>query len=186
MTAFQRLCVFAAYEINISKIRLSSRGRVNPPYRCGTIHPSPCASLECAGPADDGTPRPRRGKSSTQQPQNQHSSGYSTSGGLPLSGVGMNTSMRHTSTQRLQPVHSVASKVTGVQGVKGLSTATAFLSILVSSFFIGTHCAGSFLRNPPRCRREARNPWLPFHSESAHFRGAATAYIIQNQVFLKK
>ena len=28
MTAIQRLCAFAAYEINISKIRLSSRGQV--------------------------------------------------------------------------------------------------------------------------------------------------------------
>ena len=41
------------------------------------------------------------GQCSTQQPQNQHSSGYITYGGIPFSLLGSMTSERHTSTHEL-------------------------------------------------------------------------------------
>src|ERR1022692_3969943 len=42
--------------------------------------------------------------SSMHTPQNQHSSGYSTIGGLCFSGLGIITSVGQTSRQRLQPL----------------------------------------------------------------------------------
>jgi hypothetical protein len=60
---------------------------------------------------------PGRGQSLTQQPQYQHSSGCKIIGGLPFVGLGMYTSTWHSSTQRLHPLQTFSSKITGVFGV---------------------------------------------------------------------
>ena len=60
---------------------------------------------------------PGTGQSPTQQPQNQHSSGYSTMGGLPFSGLGTSTPDRHTFTHVLQPLHISSLNITGLLGV---------------------------------------------------------------------
>jgi hypothetical protein len=65
---------------------------------------------------------PGTGQSPTQQPQNQHSSGYSTTGGLPFSELGTKTPDRQESTQVLQPVHNSVLKVTLRLGIIGLGT----------------------------------------------------------------
>jgi hypothetical protein len=70
---------------------------------------------------------PCTGQSPTQQPQNQHSSGYSTTGGLPFSELGTNTPDRQESTQVLQPVHNSVLKVTLRLGVIGFGTIYALL-----------------------------------------------------------
>src|SRR5208283_161440 len=50
------------------------------------------------------------GQSVTQQPQNQHSSGYISMGGSPFFGLGASLSHMQTSTQVLQPVQTSSSK----------------------------------------------------------------------------
>jgi hypothetical protein len=55
------------------------------------------------------------GQTITQQPQYQHSPGYNTKGGLPVSGFGMNISTWQISTQLLHPVHFSALKITGFE-----------------------------------------------------------------------
>ena len=52
------------------------------------------------------------GQTVMQQPQNQHSSGYISMGGLPLFGLGANASHMQTSTQILHPVHASSLKYT--------------------------------------------------------------------------
>jgi hypothetical protein len=63
----------------------------------------------------------------TQQPQYQHSSGCKMIGGLPLSGLGMNTSTWHTFTHVLHPLQRSGLKITGVFGVVILGKALIFI-----------------------------------------------------------
>jgi hypothetical protein len=54
-------------------------------------------------------------------------------GGLPFSGLGINTSIWQTSTQVLQPSQISGLKITGALGVVTLGTAVIFLSDIISS-----------------------------------------------------
>ena len=56
----QRLCAFAAFKINSSEIRFSSRGRIQPSMSVRSISPV-SFSTECTDPADDEALRLRRG-----------------------------------------------------------------------------------------------------------------------------
>lgn len=56
---------------------------------------------------------PSEGHTITQQPQYQHSPGYNTIGGWPVTEFGMNKSTWQISTQLLHPVHFSASKIIG-------------------------------------------------------------------------
>jgi len=68
---------------------------------------------------------PSTGQSSTQHPQNQHSSGYKHIGGLSFSGLGTSTLERHTSTHALQPRQRLLSKIIDWHGVVGFGTRNA-------------------------------------------------------------
>lgn len=65
---------------------------------------------------------PVRLHSWTQHPQYQHSSGYSTIGGMFLVGFGIKTSARHASTHALHPLHIVESNSIASFGVGGFGT----------------------------------------------------------------
>jgi hypothetical protein len=69
---------------------------------------------------------PGQGQSLTQQPQYQHSSGWSIIGGVPFSGLGIYTSTWQTSTQWLQPLQISGLKITGVPGEMTLGSALIF------------------------------------------------------------
>ena len=75
---------------------------------------------------------PGRGHSSTQPPQYQHSSGYTTMGWLFFFGLGIMTSSGQMLTHRLQPVQILESNSTGLLGVGGLGT--IYVLSLISSY----------------------------------------------------
>ena len=54
-------------------------------------------------------------------------------GGLPFSGLGMNTSIWQTSTQLLQPLQISGLKITGAFGVTTLGIALSFSLVIFSS-----------------------------------------------------
>jgi hypothetical protein len=74
---------------------------------------------------------PGTGQCATQQPANQHSSGYNTIGGLPFSGLGTSTCVLHVSTHILQPVQISGSISTTLPGVGGLGIIYALLLIII-------------------------------------------------------
>lgn len=76
---------------------------------------------------------PGRLHSSTQVPQYQHSSGYSTIGGSFLTGFGIRTSERQISTHWLHPLQKVGSNSIARLGVGGLGSIYA-LSFIEFSF----------------------------------------------------
>lgn len=73
---------------------------------------------------------PSTGQCSTQHPQNQHSSGYMTYGGLPFSWLGIKRSERQTSTHELQPMQSSGFISTHSLGMIGLGVKQTWSSIL--------------------------------------------------------
>lgn len=85
---------------------------------------------------------PCTGQCSTQQPQNQHSSGYMAMGDLPFSTLGNSTSVRHTFTHVLQPVQCLGSIKIAWFGVIGLGTLYALLYISINSLKIGYRLPG--------------------------------------------
>jgi hypothetical protein len=76
---------------------------------------------------------PGIGQCNSQQPPNQHSSGYIIMGGFPFSGLGKSTSVRHTSTHLLQPLQSSGLITTAWDGANGLGIIYAFFFTLFTS-----------------------------------------------------
>lgn len=74
---------------------------------------------------------PVLGQCSTQQPQNQHSSGYRRIGGRPFSELGIIMSVLHTFTQALHPLQISGLKITDLHGVNGLGTMIALSAIFL-------------------------------------------------------
>jgi len=103
---------------------------------------------------------PGRLHSRTQVPQYQHSSGYTTIGGRLFSGLGMRTSERQISTQRLHPVHTVGSNSTAWFGAAGFGTMYALrimLTFLSGSTADRTSSMLNVHRAPIRDRNEDRS-----------------------------
>jgi len=74
------------------------------------------------------------GHASTQQLQNQHSSGYCATGGSPSFGFGMSVWVLQILTHSLQPVQSSGSINTAGVGVTGFGAINAFFIVVTIPF----------------------------------------------------
>ena len=106
---------------------------------------------------------PGRLHSSTQQPQNQHSSGYRTMGGFFFCGFGIMTSLRHASTHMLQPLQISGLNSKARFGVGGFGAIYTFSLISIGLLIIFSVLKlFSKARSEPICSAEVCKIYFAF------------------------